>query len=55
MVRLRNRWKRADCAVVFAAGDGVDHLRLLLALHHDEIEFENRELVLDASAVLERQ
>src|SRR3954452_24494914 len=31
---------------VRAAGDGVDHFRLGLALDHDEVELENRELVL---------
>src|SRR3984885_973216 len=32
---------------VLSPGDGVDHLRLLLALDHDEIELEDREAVLD--------
>src|ERR1700730_6865938 len=32
---------------VRAAGNGIDDLGLFLALHHDEIEFENRELLLD--------
>src|SRR5262249_52359691 len=31
---------------VLAAGDGVDHLGLLLALHHDEVEFEDGEFFL---------
>src|SRR6202045_5199439 len=32
---------------ILAAGDGIDHLGLLLALDHDEIELEDRKLVLD--------
>jgi hypothetical protein len=31
---------------VFTPGNGIDDLRLLLSLHHDEIEFEDGELVL---------
>ena len=47
MVRLRKPLEAAGLRGVLAAGDGVDHLGLLLALHHDEVEFENRELLLD--------
>src|SRR6202011_2718933 len=32
---------------VLAPRDGIDDLGLLLALHHDEVEFEDRELLLD--------
>ena len=32
---------------ILAPGNGIDHFRLFLALHHDEIEFEDRELFLD--------
>ena len=39
--------KAAGLRGVFAAGDGIDDLGLLLALDHDEIELEDRELVLD--------
>src|SRR6516165_9811189 len=37
-LRLRN---------IFAAYEGINHLGLLLALHHDEVDFEDREVVLD--------
>src|ERR1700730_13918126 len=39
--------KAAGLRDILAPGDGIDDLGLLLALDHDEIELENRELLLD--------
>ena len=45
-VQLAPALEPSGVGQIVAADDGINHLRLLLAFHRDEIEFEQRELVL---------